>query len=1011
MMAAIVRRRFLLLIGLFLFVSLTPLHADEVSPINQDLHISFDLETGTLQGTSNIELPAGSPASIHVEGLELTRFSISDSKETRDELAAARQGLVTLEASDQPRRIGIIYTLTIPPDAFDQGMINKQNIVLTGVWHPVLENPGRLQLTADIPAGFEAISEADAITASTTRGVKEVVFDFPHPLQYRHFIAGPYRVTENTFGDGQKLYTYFFPEDRELAREYADKALAYLNRYIKLIGPYPYRRFSVVENRLPTGYAMPTFTLLGQAVVRLPFITQTSLGHEVLHSWFGNAVEADYSSGNWVEGLTTYLADQAYAVDEGRGPEFRKDQLLKYQSYVHGEDAVPLQQFTGAGSHLQTGNEAMRTIGYNKASMLFHMLRLNVGDDNFIKALQKLYTDHKYQEASWQDIEKIFSNVTDRDLSAFFSQWLKRSDVPEFELRDIEINEEDGQPVLTFLLVQKTEDPYQLTLPITITDTKGTISKEISVEDKETKVAITLPRLPQEMVVDDGYDVMRRLTPAELPPVWSRFAGAPQKIAVLPPEDKSALFAPLVEELKGMNCTLIEADKVKDTDVAANSIIFLGLESAMVRSLFAPPKHLDEGFVMDVRTNPLNPEEVAVLISAANLQEVTAALRKIRHYGKYSYVKFMLGQAIEKKITPAANGIHITLDLPPRSISTNATQSFEDLIEKITDSRVIYVGENHTRYQDHILQLRTIRALYEQDPRLAIGMEMFNRTTQEVLDRYLAGEMEEKDFLKETHYFEMWGYDYRLYRDIINFAKINHLPVIALNIEKETVSKVYKDGGLSALTPEEVAKLPEDRDLTLLGYRQRIADAFKMHGPGEEKKNQVNDFFQAQAIWDETMAESAARFLTDHLDQRLVIIAGQGHTVKGTGIPPRVARRLSVKQSVLMNAEEQMIDPAQADYLLFLTPAELPPMPMLGVVLEKTDSGIKISKLSPHGKAKDAGIREEDMLLAIDDQPVAELEDVKIIMLYKKKGDNAKVRIKRDRRLLSDKVMDIEVPL
>ncbi|MEJ2691158.1 MAG: M1 family peptidase, partial [Deltaproteobacteria bacterium] len=82
--------------------------------------------------------------------------------------------------------------------------------------------------------------------------------------------------------------TYFFAEDRELAGHYREKALGYLARYAKLLGPYPFRRFSIVENRLPTGYAMPTFTLLGQVVVRLPFIVDTSLWHEIVHSWLGN---------------------------------------------------------------------------------------------------------------------------------------------------------------------------------------------------------------------------------------------------------------------------------------------------------------------------------------------------------------------------------------------------------------------------------------------------------------------------------------------------------------------------------------------------------------------------------------------------------------------------------------------------------------------------------------------------------------------------------------------------
>ena len=569
-----------------------------------------------------------------------------------------------------------------------------------------------------------------------------------------------------------------------------------------------------------------------------------------------------------------------------------------------------------------------------------------------------------------------------------------------------------GSPELSFILVQKTEEPYTLDVPVTIVDERGKINKNIAIDKKETKVKMALRRLPQEIIVDEQYDLMRKLGIREFPPVWSRFLGAEKKIIVTPPQDSdnAAIYSPLVEMLKGEGVTLLEADKAKDTDIAEASVLFLGTDTSIFRSLFAKTDIPDLGCVIDIRSNPLNPEQVAVLVNAEDRDEITGAARKLRHYGKYSYLHFTSGAIVDKRITTTENGIRHILDVPPRAIVTSNTLTFNDIVNKLLETKVVYVGESHTRFQDHVLQLRVIRALYERDPKLAIGMEMFNNTAQEALSGYINGDFDEKEFLKKSHYYEMWGYDYRLYRDIINYAKKQKIPIIPLNIEKETVSKVYKEGGISALSPEEMETLPEDRDLTIKGYRERIAAVFKLHDqPKKTNNHKVNNFFQAQAIWDEKMAESVAEYLKKNPDHRMVVIAGMGHTVKNSGIPPRVARRLPLKQAVLINADSQDIDPANADYLLFVKPEKLPAQPMFGVILEEKDDKVLIKNISPHGKAKDAGFKEKDAILAIDAEPIKTLQDIKITMLYKKKGDTVKVKLQRERALLGPKIIEIDV--
>ncbi|MBW2466623.1 MAG: ChaN family lipoprotein, partial [Deltaproteobacteria bacterium] len=301
--------------------------------------------------------------------------------------------------------------------------------------------------------------------------------------------------------------------------------------------------------------------------------------------------------------------------------------------------------------------------------------------------------------------------------------------------------------------------------------------------------------------------------------------------------------------------------------------------------------------------------------------------------------------------------------------------------------------------------------LYRHDKDLAIGMEMFTRETQPVIDSYLAGELDEKTFLKESHYFNIWRFDYRFYRDIINFAKHNKLQIVALNLEKDIVSQVFKEGGPNSLPEEDLSILPENRKLDIPGYNQRIKTAFMMHR-GQNQKGDFSGFLQAQALWDETMAETISEYLQVHPGSRMAVIAGRGHVDKENAIPPRVARRLPVSQAVVVNSIGSA-ETESADYVFFSPPANLPPFPLLGVMLEEIEDeeGLLIKAVNPDGQAKQAGIREKDIILAIDNEPVNDLEDIKITMLYKVDSDSVSVRIKRAAFLVGDKELDIEVQL
>lgn len=360
-------------IGSFLLLTLVlgnffacPVEAAENLPLYK-LHVSFDIEKNLIKGVSTILLQEKSETNVLSGNLRIlsVRLNGLPIKPEIKEGTLQIKGKGTLEISFE----GIFNQGNVRENPENAGVvtgdvIGSVGISLTGMWYPSLEGPAYYSLNALLPKGFVAISEADDITVSDTGQGMEYSFSFPHPVNKIDLVAGKYVELKETF-NGIDICGYFFPEDFSLAKTYIEHTKKYLKMYENLLSRYEYKRFSVVENFLPTGYSMPTFTLLGQEVVRLPFIVRTSLGHEILHQWFGNLVYVDYRKGNWSEGLTTYLADQLYQEQEGKRWQYRKQALTDYGSYVNPGNEFPLKDFTGRVDF------ASKAIGYGKGAMFF----------------------------------------------------------------------------------------------------------------------------------------------------------------------------------------------------------------------------------------------------------------------------------------------------------------------------------------------------------------------------------------------------------------------------------------------------------------------------------------------------------------------------------------------------------------------------------------------------------------------------------------------------------------
>jgi uncharacterized iron-regulated protein len=323
-----------------------------------------------------------------------------------------------------------------------------------------------------------------------------------------------------------------------------------------------------------------------------------------------------------------------------------------------------------------------------------------------------------------------------------------------------------------------------------------------------------------------------------------------------------------------------------------------------------------------------------------------------------------------------------------RVVKLEQTSTLTQTIQKIDAARVLLVGETHTRWDHHLVQLEILKLLYQKSPKLAIGVEWFQQPYQKHLDAYVAGELSEQEMLHLSGYFERWRYDYRLYRPIIQYAREYKIPIIALNASQE-LSHALSKSGFDDLTAELKDQLPESYDWSDKEYEKRLRSVFDQHPdyPGE-----FEDFLRGQLTWDESMAERAAQYLDKNPESRLLILAGSGHIMYGSGIPNRIKRRIDVEQvSILLSEDLLPVSENIADFLVLSEAQSLEPAGLIGALLETEGKLLVIKGFSDNSAAKDAGLVEGAVIIGVGNETVESFVDFKLLIMGKKPGDSVEL--------------------
>ncbi|HEY0553266.1 MAG TPA: ChaN family lipoprotein [Thermoanaerobaculia bacterium] len=332
-----------------------------------------------------------------------------------------------------------------------------------------------------------------------------------------------------------------------------------------------------------------------------------------------------------------------------------------------------------------------------------------------------------------------------------------------------------------------------------------------------------------------------------------------------------------------------------------------------------------------------------------------------------------------------------------------------ELPKRLAGVRLLLVGESHTEMDFHRCELRVIEELARAGRPLLVGLEMYPYPEQRFLDGWVDGSLTEEAFLRESRWYESWGYNWLYYRDIFLFARDHKLRMFAVNAPRDVVTAVRKKG-FQNLTPDEAAHIPTDIDTSSPEHRALFKSFFAAGGDSLHSgmtEAQWDSMIAAQSTWDATMAFNAVKALKEQggPDTVMVVLVGSGHVVYGLGIQRQAARhfdgRIATVVPVDVRDEEghevRTVQASYADFVWGLPAAAEPLYPSLGLSSSPVEGqkALKVILVSEKTPAEKAGLQVGDVIVSLDGTAVPDKETLNRLVAAKRWGDEAVLAVKR----------------
>ncbi len=666
------------------------------------------------------------------------------------------------------------------------------------------------------------------------------------------------------------------------------------------------------------------------------------------------------------------------------------EKILRYGLYLEDKNLIKaLSLYFSSYKFAEDKAEYRKNLIQNisleaKAFFYFYEnLDKSLGEDKFEEDFKAYYERFLVNASSVKPAEQYLEEIL--NFRKFEPESFKKIDLKVKEFEIFPVDEKKGYKLKLLVAQEGTFRPLKIKLKISGEQFEK--EETIFLNKESESFEFFLEGKPKVLVLDPEYKIYRALSYRELSFTFETLYKIKFQVYI-PKKEYYPLYRPLIEKLRP-NILNIFYSHPEIKSLPKENLLFIHNPPLDYHQYFP-----EEGLFFKILPHPVSQEHFIAFLRAQSTKEIKNLLNLEDHLKIFSEFHIQGKKIIHKKRLEATErGISVKVSektlygLKPLNF-----EPFEKIFPELLASQIILIGENHDEYSHHLFQLELIKNLHHYHPQLAIGLEMVQIPFQKYLDEFIEGKLDEREFLEKIEYYERWGYDYRLYRDIFLFAKEKKIKLLALDLPSEMIKKVFNKG-IQSLSGEEKLLLPE-LDLYRPEYRVFLEEVFKKHEFHDNKTN-FEYFFQAQVLRDENMAERAIEFLRKNPSYKMVILVGKGHLLYGYGIPASLKRRNFHNFKTIVLGEVEKFKPGLSDYWFLPDHRDFKPSPKLGVILEEEKEGLRVKEVLKGSLAEKAGIMVGDILVKAEGKDLKKISDLKLVLTFKKEMEILKLELLR----------------
>ncbi len=358
------------------------------------------------------------------------------------------------------------------------------------------------------PARYTVVSNGNLLSVSENpSGTKTTHWkeDVPVPMKVVTFGAAEFAVEQAGLASGVPVWSYVYPENREEGFNDYGIALEPMNFFSTLIGPYPYPKLANVQSKTMFGglenagcifYSENSVTGTGRS--------EGLIAHEIAHQWFGNSVtEADWHHIWLSEGFATYLTSMYWEMKQGE-ERLKADMQSARERVLRAGVQNPRPVIDTAISDLM---RLLSANSYQKGAWVLHMLRDQIGEEDFAKGLQLYYKRFRNSNALTDDFRMVMEEVSRKYLGQYFHQWLMVAGQPDIKTEW----KYDNRNRQTNIRITQTQDYiFSFPLELAIRSENGLKIVRFDVTEKVTEISIPDAAEPTEIITDPNIRLLYR---------------------------------------------------------------------------------------------------------------------------------------------------------------------------------------------------------------------------------------------------------------------------------------------------------------------------------------------------------------------------------------------------------------------------------------------------------------------------------------------------------------------